>query len=215
MTSGPRGPLEAATTPALSAARAQVLEALRASGRPMTVKQLADAFDLHTNTVREHLDALVADELAVRESSSPTGRGRPALYYRAASGTREMARDYQLLSEVLADQIAVLPNPVEVSVRAGQNWGEQMLARGEAEPGVTGVVDVMGRMGFDPDAIDANGDLMLRSCPILTAARRQPDVVCQVHKGLAMAMVAADGHDPDRVGLEPFGHPEGCVLHLP
>lgn len=199
----------------MSTARAAVLDALRRSGRTCSVRELAREFDLHPNTVREHLDALVEEGLAARETSAPSGRGRPALVYRAVSGDRDAARDYQLLAEVLAEQVASMPDPQEASVSAGQAWGRRMLASGEYAPGAAGVQQAMARMGFDPTAPDENGDLVLRSCPILGAARRRPEVVCAVHTGLARALVEAGGGDPSEVDVVPMALPAGCLVRLP
>ena len=46
---------------------------------PSTAAELASRMGQHANTVREHLDALVALGLTTRERESPAGRGRPAI----------------------------------------------------------------------------------------------------------------------------------------
>ena len=57
--------------------------------------------------------------------------------------------------------------------------------------------------------------MLLRTCPLLDAARRHPEVVCAVHRGLAEAAYEAFGGEAQEVALEPFALPGSCVLTLP
>ena len=57
--------------------RAAVLEALRSSDDPLGVTELAEQLGIHPNTVRFHLDALVAQGLVDRRLEEPSGP-RPA-----------------------------------------------------------------------------------------------------------------------------------------
>src|SRR5664279_996073 len=69
--------------------RSRLLTVLGRSVRPMGVRELAEAVDLHPNTVRQHLDQLVEAGLAVRDTAPSVGRGRPALRYAAEPGSDE------------------------------------------------------------------------------------------------------------------------------
>ncbi|GAA1398684.1 helix-turn-helix transcriptional regulator [Luteococcus peritonei] len=194
----------------MSAARAAVLEAVRTRGRLCSVREVADQLDLHPNTVREHLDALLEQRLVERESSSPAGRGRPALMYRATTAITDVARDYELLAEVLAEQLAQLPDAAGASRAAGRSWGSR-LGHGDGEP--VELQAWMAQLGFQPHQL-SQATWLLRSCPILSAARQNPDVVCSVHLGLAQAIVERQGQDGSQMAIEPMGHPQGCLLHL-
>ena len=80
----------------LTVARRRVLELIETAHRPMTAAEVASALDLHHNTVREHLDALV-DAGFVEVSSKPTGRrGRPALRYASTAPNPEEVLDSYL-----------------------------------------------------------------------------------------------------------------------
>jgi hypothetical protein len=57
----------------LSGQRATVLERLQHREEPTTVSVLAVELGLHDNTVREHLEALVAAGLALRERAAAAG----------------------------------------------------------------------------------------------------------------------------------------------
>lgn len=197
----------------MSSARAAVLDALRERGRLCSVREIAEDFDLHPNTVREHLDALLDQGLVARESARPTGRGRPALMYRATSAAEDVTRDYELLTKVLSEQIASMPNGVEIARQAGRTWGEAQVA-GADEVRATDLGPHVARLGFEPTQPDPDGRLVLRACPILTAARRNPEIVCTVHLGFVEAMIEAAGGDPADVDLAPMGDPDGCVLRV-
>src|SRR3546814_12013795 len=65
----------------MSPSRLGLLEQLRGQPEPTTLAALVRLSGLHTNTVREPLDALVADGLVRRERALPPGPGRPAWLY--------------------------------------------------------------------------------------------------------------------------------------
>ncbi|MEL4358013.1 MULTISPECIES: helix-turn-helix transcriptional regulator [unclassified Luteococcus] len=213
-TKGPSGPSMNQSALSMSTARASVLEAVRQRGRLCTVREIARDFDLHPNTVREHLDALLEQGLVAREASSPTGRGRPALMYRPTSASQDVARDYELLSDVLAEQLAAMPNARETALAAGRSWGNRTVTERDGDVRIEELPGVIGRLGFEPTLPDVDGNLVLRSCPILAAARRHPEVVCTVHLGYVQALIEAAGEDPTTTRLVPMGDEHGCLLHV-
>lgn len=80
------------------------------------------------------------------------------------------------------------------------------------------VLDLLGSLGFSPaveesdGAGDAQGDpvgVVLRTCPLLDAARESPDVVCTVHEGLVEGFLSARG-SAAQVAVVPFAAPHGC-----
>jgi predicted ArsR family transcriptional regulator len=120
-----------------------VLQEVRAAAGSVTIAQVADALELHPNTARFHLDALVADGLLERVSGSIDGPGRPPLRFRAPRGMDPSGpRRYRLLAAILAEALAGLPDPVEAATTAGSAWGARLVAEfleligpaGSAEP---------------------------------------------------------------------------------
>ena len=67
----------------VTAAQARVLATLRDAGRALTLSELQDRTGLHPNTLRGHLDAIVAGGNASRIAARSGGRGRPAWSYLA------------------------------------------------------------------------------------------------------------------------------------
>ena len=69
------------------------------------MQELAGRFGLHVNTVRFHLDRLVADGLVARHAEQRTEPGRPRLTFTAVApaGTAKDKRSYRLLASILAN----------------------------------------------------------------------------------------------------------------
>ncbi len=218
------GPLPAAppTGRALSPSRARLLEALRREQEAVGLDALGATTGLHHNTVREHLDALVADGLVERHRAPAQGRGRPAWLYRATFGPRATAgNEYAGLATALASLVErTSDSPAEDAAAAGFEWGRRLAAEdGEEAPRtpaaarrqVTGIFE---RMGFAPEADRRHVDVLLTRCPLLEAAQESPTVVCSVHLGIVRGALAASGHDGRESELHPFSEPGACHLRL-
>lgn len=224
----------------LEPARARVLDAVRgasASGPGATVGELTASLGGHPNTVRHHVTALVAAGLVdVAPAVGAPGRGRPATRYRTTPtaeglvGGSEMVGEYVALAAAFAERLAEQGGDPGGDARSiGQAWGEALLVR-DADSGPAGrsaaaaphvkVMGVLGRLGFSP-SVDppASATVLLRTCPLLESARRHPEVVCQVHRGLVEGVLGdTTARRADAAGgvrLEPFARPGACVLTLP
>ncbi|HET8594728.1 MAG TPA: helix-turn-helix domain-containing protein [Intrasporangium sp.] len=200
----------------LSPQRRRVFDALDAAPRPIAV--LAEALGLHVNTVREHLDGLVASGLALRSQLAPKGRGRPGWGYAVRPGaTSPAVGEYATLASVLADHVASQGGDVRGDMRRlGRGWGEALLSgrapKADPEDAEREVVSLLGDLGFDPDGTP--DCLRLRQCPMLAVARERPDVVCSVHHGLVEGALEAAGGDANAVRLEAFAEIGSCRLRL-
>lgn len=200
----------------LPAPRARVLEYVQSQTGLVRVETLAGSFDQHPNTVREHLDALVADELLLRERVPGPGRGRPAWGYRANPERPEpdsRVREYGALAGALAAHIATSSaDPAQAGRSAGEQWGRALVA-GE-EVAITPreyLMELLRSLDFGPRAQEE--DVVLTTCPLLDVALRYPDVVCAVHEGMVTGVLAQLGSSA-RVRLLPFAEDDGCRLCL-
>lgn len=172
------------------------------AGKPVTVQEVAASSGQHVNTVREHLEALVESRLATREALPPSGRGRPAIAYAAdeASSPLKGNQGYAALVDALVAHLKdTSPDVLKDALAVGRRWAN------EAPEGET-IEDLLSRMGFDPVRESAD-TLRLQTCPVLSAAKRNPDVVCAMHLGMLRVL------EGDDVELEPFVE-DGCLLHL-
>ena len=213
----------------LSSARARLLDVLIDQPEPCTVSALAASTHQHPNTIREHLDGLVNDQLAVRTRHPAQGRGRPAWLYSAVPGvgSEPGAREYAGLASALAAQIArTSRHPSADSIEAGRMWGRDLIRR-SATTAVSGapsaisarreVVTLLEELGFAPSPDARVGVVKLRRCPLLEAAHLYPEVVCGVHLGVVRGALDELGTDHDRTehtALQPFSEPGACRLDL-
>jgi len=215
----------------LTRARAAVLQRLADQPEPCRTGALAALMHQHPNTIREHLDALVADGLATRQAAEPSGRGRPAWLYAAvpldaeADGSGGVAREYAGLAAALASHLdRSSEHPQEDAVEAGTDWGRRLAqdlardSRRPAAPNATAarreVVRLLDGLGFAPDADARAAVVRLRRCPLLEAAHQHPAVVCGVHLGLVRGALEELGGQPDGTELRPFSEPGACRLDL-
>jgi predicted ArsR family transcriptional regulator len=204
-----------------------------------TVGELAEAVGGHPNTTRHHLRVLVTAGLVREVPMPPTGgRGRPATQYAVTPKGRGTllrvdsspgggaAQEYVALAAAFAGRLAERDGDPGDDARAiGRAWGAGLAARQAADvaddlAGEGRVVDLLDRVGFSPDTVPGPGPgsgttVLLRTCPLLDAARRHPDVVCQVHLGLVAGALEAQDESSDGLRLVPFARPGACELVLP
>lgn len=188
-----------------------------------SVAELSEATGLHENTVRGHLERLCDDGFLRSERTQPSGRGRPSLRWHAVQV--EEQDPYASLAIALAKTLSEADVDAANLMRAaGVSWGTHLAAKRQGESGDTLklVFDVMQDQGFSPEHAEHPGgeeapsestgrELLLRSCPILEAAKGNTGVVCAAHRGLVEGLVRSRGDDLE-VGLEPFAAPDVCVL---
>ncbi|OBJ72169.1 MarR family transcriptional regulator [Mycobacterium sp. 1274756.6] len=208
-------PAPVAQTP-LSAQRWAVLDQVR-NRAPVRVADIAAALGLHTNTIREHLEALVELGLVERTTAATGGRGRPAARYRpTATDPAVQGGAFAALATVLAGQLArVSPEPERDAESAGADWGRTLVEAGGASEPRRVVLDALARLGFAPDEqSDKAGGVALRRCPLLSAARRHPEIICRVHRGIVVGMLEELGAPAD-ADLVAFAEPGACRLRLP
>ncbi len=223
----------------ISAARAGILDVLIDQPEPCTVGALSALTRQHPNTIREHLDALVAGRLATRTRAPAQGRGRPAWLYSATPdvGSDQGASDYAGLASALAAQISrTSGEPGADAIEAGRGWGRDLVRRSHAgaelsegypahdqprAPSAVAarreVVALLEELGFAPSPDARSAVIKLRRCPLLEAAHEYPEVVCGVHLGIVRGALDELGNDPERTertALQPFSEPGACRLDL-
>src|ERR1035437_5757204 len=147
----------------LGESRSRVLEILQDTGAQMGVNEVAARLSLHPNTVRFHLDALVASGLVDGEAEESDLRGRPRMLYSANANANSASagrRNYRLLAEILASSLAAqVSHPREASLNAGQEWGRYLgegpppFKRVDADEATGRLVSAMEDIGFAPEAV--------------------------------------------------------------
>ncbi len=211
--------------PELSSARTKVLSALATQegvGSPATIAELAATLGGHPNTTRAHLGHLVEAGLVERVAVESGSRGRPAhghrltergrLVLEAARVARPVSTDELVLA--MAEHLATIPD-AETHARAiGRHWAGQLADDDiSAAAPVDQVVSLLTTAGFSPE-VEADGDVALRTCPVLRSAREHPEVVCTMHAEMLRATLERSGSGGVEVDLVPFAREGACLVRL-
>lgn len=184
------------------------------------VAQLTADAGVNHNAVRQHLAKLVEAGLVVEGQRRGGGRGRPKLVYRIAPSAESrwgVPGPYERLSHLLAEIVRTGDTPVDVGRRSFERRaGTETVADGDP---VALLVDEMDRAGFQPTArrSDDHAVVSLGVCPFASTAATDPDTVCDLHLGMALAIAdATEGlvidelvrRDPHRAGCRLRCHVE-------
>ncbi|MGH3199643.1 MAG: helix-turn-helix transcriptional regulator [Streptosporangiaceae bacterium] len=205
--------------------RMEVLDALRKADVPLGVADVAERIGVHVNTVRFHLDALVAGGAVVRTLEQPSGPGRPRTVYAPRPGMdRGGTRSYRLLAQILLSQLSSAgPDAGEAVSQAGRAWGGFLVDRPPPFQHLTGeeatarLTALLADLGFAPEP---GGDgpvpevIRLRHCPFLELAEEYGQFVCLIHLGLMQGALAELRAPVTAARLEPFAEPSACLAHL-
>ncbi|MEV0674134.1 helix-turn-helix domain-containing protein [Mycobacterium sp. NPDC050441] len=198
--------------------RRDVLTVLRDADAPMSIAAIAEQLDVHANTVRFHLDALLEQEQIRRVAEARDKPGRPPQLFAAVGGMDPGGpRDYRLLAEALAESVAAEAAPGAGTSAAGRRMGARLaVARSEVSDRtpVEKLVDLLDDLGFAPEPDAVGNEIALRHCPFLEIARVRPEVICPVHLGLMQGAMTAWEAPVTVDGLRPFVESDRCVAQL-
>jgi predicted ArsR family transcriptional regulator len=165
--------------------RRAVLDLLRGAEAPMTPQQLAAELGVHHTAVRQHLTVL-ADVGMVEAMQLPsTGRGRPRVAYLPLADPDP----YQRLSTMLADALNEGITPRE----AGRRHGRDVTP--SADGAIATLLAETERLGFHPRLREGRGrlELVLEACPFADVAAVAPQIVCDLHLGIAEGIADRTG----------------------
>jgi predicted ArsR family transcriptional regulator len=192
--------------------RVAVLSALEEGG-PQDAAGLARRVGIHANTARWHL-AILEDAGLVRSSAEHrTTPGRPRRVW-AARRLRDAAAQQRELSRALVAVAAGSAHAGADAQEAGRTWGREATRQSSSgrDRGIGELVRVLDEHGFEPRADGL--EVTMRNCPFADLARRSPDVVCGIHRGLVDGVLAGAGSDLVVERLDVFPRPGVCVLRL-
>lgn len=215
--------VDPATVGPLGRRRQDVLDCLRDAAEPVSVADVAARTRMHVNTARFHLDGLVADGLAVRESEERDVPGRPRILY-SSTGPAAGPRSFRLLAEMLTGLVNGLADARPAALEAGRSWGRHLVDRPapservDAQEATARLVQVLSDVGFRPEprpgAEGGPHEVLLHHCPFREVAERHPDVVCGLHLGLMQGALDELRAPVESPALDPFVTPQLCVAHL-
>jgi predicted ArsR family transcriptional regulator len=196
--------------------RVAVLRVLKAATTPLSIGRIAEMLEVHPNTVRFHLNALVESGQAERVEPERTRPGRPAQLFRARRGMDPTGpRDYRILAEVLTAGLAAEPAAGRRAVEAGRAWGRRLApptAPTTPDP-VDQLVTVLDDLGFAPERRNPS-HLGLRNCPFLELAEVRAGIVCPIHLGLMQGALEAWEAPVTVERLDAFVEPDLCLAQF-
>lgn len=215
--------VDAGVTEPLSGRRREIVTALRGSGSPMTIAEIAHRLEVHPNTARFHLESLLRSGHVEQVDGTVVGPGRPPLVFRARRGMDPAGpRSYRLLAGILAGQLGAEPRARARARDAGRAWGAELMEQPAPWERITDaqatarLVDLLDDLGFAPEqqASSADGQVALRHCPFLELVESGAQLVCSLHLGLMQGAMAALRAPATVERLEPFVEPDLCLAYL-
>lgn len=169
--------------------RHSIFRFIAGAGRPVGVAELTEYVQLNHNAVRQHLAVLRGAGLVDEQLETSNRPGRPRLLYSLApeaAGRWGTTGPFELLASALAEALGSGDAPYEVGVRLGRQRAGQLRPRYPgAEPPELVQAEMLER-GFRP-SMKAKGSLVeysLQRCPFSSVAEQNPQVVCELHRGL-------------------------------
>ncbi|MCU0264348.1 MAG: hypothetical protein MUF09_11900 [Candidatus Nanopelagicales bacterium] len=190
--------------------RTAVLEFVEAADDVVRVEQIAEAVGLHANTVRGHLDALLASGRITRVPDQRSTRGRPHWLYSgtASASIRELAR-------ALDDELD-RASASDVARLAAATWAEAGPDVGptdSVEAAVDQATRVLTDFGFEAVRNPVGDEITLRACPYAQLVHEHP-VICDIHAELLGEVLARTAQPVALASLDVFPRPGLCVAHL-
>lgn len=187
------------------ATRRDIFLMVHEAGEGVTAADVADAFGLHVNVARHHLDKLAAGGYVRVEVARPKGRGagRPSKRYGATAAaltTPLPIRHDALLVNLLKRALALLPPEqatavaTEVGVDYGRALAAQMSDVNESQRSLRAalhmVADAMTAHGFDAHVQDSDDELAIVAghCPFGGRDVVHP-VICAVDRGMVKGLL--------------------------
>jgi len=173
------------------------LELARAAS-PRSTAEVADTLDLHPNTVRPHLERMRDVGLLVVETESQGEVGRPQHRWSLAPDAPSLGLEPPATPMLAAMLVAVADAAGATAEDAREAGGAQGRAAAAAvtdDDCVGALVTELDRLGFDPAlaADDDSASVAFTHCPFAAYATANPQLVCNLHRGMVEAFVETVG----------------------
>lgn len=190
--------------------RARVLAAVTDAGR--TVEEISAEVGLHSNTVRTHLEVLVAAGSVVRANEATAKRGRPRQIYRRVALADS---PFRALATALAAQLTQAESQ-KLADQAARTWSqvlEPIPKVSSIDAAVEFATDALNRLGFDARQSAVGDAISVRSCPYAQMVDQHP-VICDIHAALVGRVLRETGQDVSLASMEVWTRPDQCVARL-
>lgn len=169
------------------------LELVRAPS-PLATADIAETLDLHTNTVRPHLERMRDVGLLDVHTASTGGVGRPQHRYAVSASAPRLGLEPPLfpsLARMLLRLAAEVGADAADACESGREQGRADARAYGDEDGAVALFTELDRLGFDPEVVveDDSVTLGFSHCPFQDLAESNPDLVCGLHRGMVEGFV--------------------------
>ena len=194
------------------ASRSQVLLALRGQEGAATLEDLSETTGLHVNTVRGHLDVLIAGGYVERANEPPQGRGRPRLTYRS---TPESDSPYDELAQALTHALesADARTLAKATATKWRSTTNPIAPAGNLDEAVDRAVEGLRAVGFAAEATTLGDSIVVGTCPYASLIEAHP-IICDIHTELLVQMLQDTGQDVTVAGMDVWVKPTLCRARL-
>lgn len=173
-----------AAGPMSSYSRVQLLHLMQTRAR-RTIAELCAGTGLHQNTVRGHLNKLLEGGYIVEETEQRTTRGRPRMFYSAATGAPDASS-------------AVAREKVNQAARRGDLMRRVMPPTAsrlgiDATHQLDALTEHLEESGFEPVIDDSALTVDLSACPHVAQRTADDRTRCAVHLGLIQGVLTEAG----------------------
>ena len=211
---GERGADDSLSTPRRrgGASRSQVLLALRAHDQAITLEEISELTGLHVNTVRGHLDVLVAGGYAERDHEEPQGRGRPRLTYRPTPASDS---PYDELAHALSEALESADSRTLAKATATK-WrrtATPIEPAGSPDEAVDRAVEGLRAVGFAAESNLLGDSIVVGRCPYASLIADHP-IICDIHTELLAQMLHDTGQEVTVAGMDVWIKPTLCRARL-
>ncbi|MGI9644057.1 MAG: helix-turn-helix transcriptional regulator [Ilumatobacteraceae bacterium] len=174
---------------------------LARSSRPLATSDIADALDLHPNTVRPHLERMRELGMLAVEVGGRGDVGRPQHRYSVAAEAPSLGLEPPTMP-VLARMVLAMAQRLGAGAAdaeaVGHAEGAVRATPFERAPStLEALMSDLDLLGFDPvvtaDADEDAAVVSFANCPFADLAADHPELVCGLHRGLVAGFVAEMG----------------------
>jgi predicted ArsR family transcriptional regulator len=194
------------------------LELARAP-KPLATAEIADTLDLHPNTVRPHLERMRDVGLLAVVTDARGTVGRPQHRYSLAPDAPSLGFEppaFPALASMLLRLAATAAIPAADAIEAGREHGALDATRPDRVGTCAQALSAeLADLGFDPESIvDDDGiTIAFTRCPFRELAEANPELVCNLHRGLVEGFVDARG-DGVVVGFHDLADRTPCQVEI-
>jgi predicted ArsR family transcriptional regulator len=192
--------------------RREIMEYVMYSEGSLSVRDVAEHFELHANAARMHLDKLVKSGLLrVIRRRGPQG-GRPAHHYDSVDRDWDLhipPRHYKVLADILAGAMCGVENvgPEGIELQALRSGREQAMRSSspiaylQPDADIVEVVRIwlkeIERRGLKASwetLEDGEIEVNFSTCPFGDLSSRYPGLVCEIHRLLEQGFLSLAGN---------------------